>query len=152
MNKHKILYVWLLISSLFMASCATLRNPNGTIDACNLTKPPKDVHTGELVHVGNIFIYPDPSKTPSNYSGCVKGWIGDSSKKANTILVLSAKFNGGSVFHIDSFDTNGAIAVVCDFDDSERLIKETLVQKHHEGCLELLPTVHELVNNKEIQN
>lgn len=151
MKKNIILYISLLTSSLLIVSCATPRNSDNTIDACNLTKPPKDAHTGKLVHVGNIFIYPDPKKTPSNYSGCVKGWIGDSSQKAHTVLVLSTKFNGGLVSHIDSFDTDGAIAVVCDFDGNEKLIKETLVLKHHEGCLELLPTAHELVNNKEIQ-
>lgn len=146
-----MLQTWFLITSLFMVSCATPRNSDGIVDACKLTKPPQDAHTGELVHVGNIFIYPDPKKTPSNYSGCVKGWIGDSSQKANTILIFSTKFNGGLVSHIDSFDTDGAIAVVCDFDDNENLIKETLVLKHHEGCLELLPTAHELIHNKEIQ-
>ena len=134
-----------------MVSCTTPSNPDRTIDVCKLTEPPINAHIGELAHVRNIFIYPDPKKAPRNYSGCVKAWIGDLSKKANTVLVLSAKFNGGLVSQIVSFDTNGAIAVICDFDDSEKLIKETLVLKHHEGCLQLLPTAHELVNNKEIQ-
>ncbi|MDD2834497.1 MAG: hypothetical protein PHD12_10845 [Methylotenera sp.] len=148
MNKQKMLYVWLLITSLFMVGCATPRNTDGIVDACKLTKPPKEAHTGELVHVGNIFIYPDPKKTPSNYSGCVKGWIGDSSQKANTILVLSTKFNGGLVSHIDLFDTDGAIALVCEFDNNEKLIKETLVKKNYEDCTEVLPSIRELVNSK----
>lgn len=149
MNNHKNLYVWLLITSLLMVSCATQRNHDDTIDVCKLTTPPKEAVVKGAGHLGRSFIYPDPRKIPANYSGCVKAWLGDYNPNPETIPMFSIRFNNGLVSHIDSYDTDGAIAVMCEYDDNEKLTKETLIKKHDEGCTEeQLLGVHEIVNDK----
>ncbi len=115
MNKHKMLYVWLLITSLFMVSCATPRNPDGTIDACKLTKPPKESVVEDMPHMGEMYKY--PGKLPANYSGCKKIWI-------NNQLLFSIVVNNGNVSRIEFFDPDGEkVPQVCNYDKDRKLIK-----------------------------
>jgi hypothetical protein len=147
MNNQKILYIWLFITSLLLSGCASSRKTDDTIDACKLTEPPTDAYVTDAGHLGRSFTYPAPIKIPANYSGCVKGWIGDDGSPPKSFLVASIRFNNGLVSYIESFDPDGVV-VICEFDGNEMLIKETLIKKHYAGCMELLPTAREFVDGK----
>jgi len=137
MNKRYFLHAWLLIVSFLMTGCVTPRNPDGTIDACKLTKPPKEAHVAEAGHNWRWFSYPNPYEIPSNYTGCVKGWLGDYSSNPKHFLVLSIRFDSGLVSNVESYDSGGIIAS-CMFDKNETIIKESLTDKTPKDCHALL--------------
>lgn len=72
MNKHAVLYVLLLIASFSVVGCVTPRDSDAAIDACKLTKPPKDAYTEYTPHMGQSFVYPNPKELPPTYTGCLK--------------------------------------------------------------------------------
>ena len=148
MNKHKNLYVWLLISSFLLVSCATPRNPDGTIDACKLTKPPKEAHVAEAGHNWRWFTYPHPEKVPSNYTGCMKGWLGDYSSHPETFIVLSVQYNNGKVSQAESFEPDRLVAS-CTYDKNEVVIKEYIANKTPESCQKILSTARAYLNWKK---
>lgn len=74
MNKHKVLYVWLLITSFFMTGCATQHKAENTIDACKLTKPPVESAKGYFPpHAYPMRLF--PVAPGDSYSGCQWIWI-----------------------------------------------------------------------------
>lgn len=137
MNNHKKLYALLLITSLFMVSCATPRNADGTIDACKLTKPPKEAHVAEAGHNWRWFSYPNPYEIPSNYTGCVKGWLGDYSAHPDTFLVESIRLDDGLVSKVEYHDPDGLVTS-CEYDKNEVIIKEYSTERTPQDCQALL--------------
>lgn len=115
MKKYIILYIPLLITSLLMAGCATSRNTDGAIDACKLTKPPKEAYTEYTPHMGQSFVYPDPRKLSDTYTGCLKWWIEDR-------LFFTYYLNNGFKYRIDFYDPdNNMIKITCEYDKSKNL-------------------------------
>ncbi|MGB7816887.1 MAG: hypothetical protein WBL28_11120 [Methylotenera sp.] len=145
MNKHKMLYVWVLISSLFMVSCATPRNPDGTIDACKLTKPPKEAYIANAGHSFRSFTYPNPYKIPSNYTGCVKGWLGDYGSNPKHFLVAFTRFDSGLVSKVEYHDPDGLVTS-CEYDKNEVIVKEYSTDRTPEDCQKLLDRARRYVN------
>ncbi len=147
MNKHQSLYVWLLAVTLAIVGCATPRNPDGTINACKLTEPPKESYIAAAGHVGRSFTYPDPRKIPTNYSGCVKAWLGDYNPNSKSVLVLSVKFDGGLVSRIETFNPNKNTTIaVCEFDKNESLLTGP-----SDDCLELLTKSRKYVDGEGLR-
>jgi hypothetical protein len=114
MNSH-ILYAWLLTPCLLMAGCATPHKPESTIDACKLTKPPKEAVIDDIPHMGEMYKY--PGALPDNYSGCKKIWI-------NHYLAFSIIVNNGSVSRMEFIDPDGeGETEVCNYDKNKKLMK-----------------------------
>ncbi|MDD2834490.1 MAG: hypothetical protein PHD12_10810 [Methylotenera sp.] len=115
MNKHSIFYIWLLIASFFMVGCATPRNPDGTIDACKLTKPPKEAYTEYTPHMGQSFVYPNPTKLSDTYTGCLKWWVEDR-------LFFTYYLSNGFKYRIDFYDpSNYMKKITCEYDKNKNL-------------------------------
>lgn len=129
MKKLLFLYISLLITSLLMASCATSRNTDGAVDACKLTKPPKEAHVENAGHVGRSFTYPDITTIPNNYSGCIKVWLGDYGlPPTNYFLLYSMQFKKGHASRVEGYepsddDETVKLVLVCEFDENHLLIK-----------------------------
>lgn len=119
MNKHKMLHVWLLIISLFMVSCAIQRNSDSTIDACNLTKPPKEAIKHET-HAANLLEY--PATIADCYNGCQIIWISDFYGLDKHHLLAKLKFKRGLLSRVESFEPKEE-KVTCEFDKNKSLIK-----------------------------
>jgi hypothetical protein len=117
MNKNKLLCIVYTVFSLLLVSCATLHNPDGTIDACKLTKPPKEAEIVNVGHAGRVVGYPNLTKVPDNYSGCLKTWLDSDGSLANSLLIISAQFTDGSVSHIE-FTEPDTDKIVCEFDSN----------------------------------
>gem|GEM_PF-1502734 len=137
MNKRYFLHAWFFIASFLIAGCVTPRNPDGSIDACKLTKPPKEAHVAEAGHSFRSFTYPNPYNIPSNYTGCIKGWLGDYSSHPSTLLVFSMRFDGGLLTSADAYDPDGLVAT-CEYDKNEMIVKNLVVERTGESCEDLL--------------
>lgn len=148
MNKHKILYAQLLIACLLLVGCATPRNADGTIDACKLTKPPKEAYTENAGHSFRSFSYPNPYKIPSNYTGCVKSWLGDYGSNPKHFLVAFAQFDSGLVSKVESHDPDGLVTS-CMFDNNEVITKVYSTDRAPEDCQQLLNRARRLVNREK---
>ena len=117
MNKYAVLYTLLIITSFSVTGCAEPRTSDDRIDACKLTKPPKEAVVKDLPHMGEMYKY--PGKLPVNYSGCKKIWI-------NNQLIFSIIINNGNVSRIEFFDPDGEKAPeVCNYDNNRMLIKDS---------------------------
>lgn len=138
MKNHKILYALFLIASLaLVGGCATSRNADDTINACRLTNPPKEAYVANAGHSLRSFTYPNPYKMPSNYTGCIKGWLGDYSPHPDSFLVISMRFDDGLVSSFESHDPGGLVTS-CEFDKNEVITKEYSTDRAPETCQELL--------------
>jgi len=116
MKKRFFLHISLLVTSLSMAGCATSRNTDGSVDACKLTKPPKESYVIELPHgMGRSFTYPDLSKGVGNYTGCLKTWLNDS-------ILTSLKLDNGAVIYAEITEPDKE-SVVCEFNKNGTLVK-----------------------------
>lgn len=119
MNKQKMLYVWLLITSLFMVACATPRNTDDIVDACKLTKPPSEVKVKNAGHLGQLVGY--PKEIPSKYNGCRKVWLTDYGSLSRYELFAIFHFNDGLINQVELFDEDKNIKEVCEFDKNKTL-------------------------------
>jgi hypothetical protein len=116
------------VFSLFLASCATPRNSDGTIDACKLTKPPKEAMIENAGHLGRMYGYPDLTKVPDNYSGCQKTWLGSyNDSPANSYLFIFIQFNEGVVSRIEfpRSLSDDRVSAFCEFDKNGNLSKKS---------------------------
>ncbi|MFA7350501.1 MAG: hypothetical protein WC009_07040 [Methylotenera sp.] len=98
MNKHKMLYIGLLMTSFFMVSCATPRNPDDAIDACKLTKPPDKSAQGYFPpHAYPMRLF--PVAPGDSYSGCQWIWISYGSPDAWDYGAVTLFKNGVPITH-----------------------------------------------------
>jgi hypothetical protein len=127
-----------------MVSCATPRNPDGTIDACKLTKPPKEAYIANAGHSFRSFSYPNPYEIPSNYTGCAKGWLGDYTANPKSFLVVSMRFDGGFLTSADAYDPDGLVAS-CEYDKNEMIVKSYIADRTADSCEDLLSSARRVV-------
>lgn len=114
MNKNNILTI-LLGCTLLAACAATPHKAEGTIDACKLTKPPKDAVVQDIPHMGEMYKY--PGALHDNYSGCKKIWI-------NQYLAFSIVVNNGSVTRMEFIDPDGeGETEICNYDKNKKLLE-----------------------------
>lgn len=102
-----------------MVSCATPRNPDGSIDACKLTKPPKEAVKYET-HAANLLEY--PATIASSYNGCQFIWISDFYGVDKHHLLAKLKFKNGLLSHVESFEPKEE-KLTCEFDKNKLLVK-----------------------------
>lgn len=117
MRKHQFLYTGFFITSLLVNGCVTTHPNDAKIDACSVTKPPKDSHVMEVPHGGYSYTYPDLSKGIGNYTGCVKTWFGD-----DYYLLQTLWFVNGSISRAELMEPHEE-KVTCEFDSNKLLIK-----------------------------
>lgn len=126
MNKHQNLYAFLLITSFFMLSCATPRNPDGAIDVCALKNPPKDSKIERAGHIGKFLSY--PASISESYSGCKKIWLTGYDYPATPFEVLGIiHFKNGFVWRVEAFDFDlnakrtSNEKIICEFNENKTL-------------------------------
>ncbi|MDD2834494.1 MAG: hypothetical protein PHD12_10830, partial [Methylotenera sp.] len=122
--------------------------PDGTIDTCKLTKPPKEAYVENAGHSFRSFTYPNPYKIPSNYTGCAKGWLGDYGSNPKSFLVISMRFNGGLLLSAEAYDPDGLVAS-CEYDKNEMIIKSHVVERTGESCEDLLSSARRVVKREK---
>lgn len=103
-----------------MAGCATSSNTYDSLDACKLTKPPKESKVKNAGHLGQSFTY--PTVVTEGYSGCRKVWLTDYNSSDTYELQAIIKYEHGVIYEVELFDEEKKQKEVCKFDKNKTIL------------------------------
>lgn len=97
-------------------------------NTCGLAAPPKDALRLQQPPAPLMFQYPDPSRVPAAYTGCLNTWLENGQK------VMEARFDKGRIVHYRM----GHDDVACDYRDA-RVIREVVSDEMRRQVAQLPP-------------